>query len=89
MVNRGENLWTKLLRVRYLRNHSFFECEPRVEEYSLVWKGILNVKGWLRMGSCFCIGDGWSINPGVGPWVPDLKDKILVLKEGIVVGPDL
>lgn len=45
---------------------SFFRCKVKKCD-SLVWKSILSAKNIVRIGTCFKVGDGWSINPWSDP----------------------
>lgn len=80
-----ETLWTRMLKAKYLKNHSFFECTKKVGD-SPIWKGILSSRAFLKKGVCFKIGNGSKIKIWTNPWIPSLQGKVPVLKEGIPRG---
>nr|XP_024930509.2 uncharacterized mitochondrial protein AtMg00310-like [Ziziphus jujuba var. spinosa] len=68
-----ECLWTRLMKVKYLKNDSFFSYKLK-KGTSWVWKGIIKSRDALRTGACFRVGDGSSIDLWKDPWVPDLPN---------------
>lgn len=60
---------------------SFFECKARPGD-SGVWKGILSSRDFIRKGSCFKLGHGWSINPWSDPWIPWMEGRSPKPKDG-------
>lgn len=69
-----DKLWTSIFRAKYLSNCSFFGCKAKCGDSS-VWRSILSSKQCMFNGSCFKIGNGWSINPSHDPWIPWLASK--------------
>lgn len=73
-----EALWSRMLRSKYLKGHTFFEHKiPRGA--SKVWRSIIEARQLILKGACFKIGNGF----GVQPWVPGAPQGIPRLKQGI------
>lgn len=54
------SLCIELLRRKYLHDGGFFQCKERYA--SQFWKGLLNIRRWLSLGSMWQVGDGSHIS---------------------------
>lgn len=50
---------------------------------SSVWQGIVSARQIIKKGACFSIGNGCNINLWTYPWIPNLLEVVLKIKEGI------
>lgn len=55
-----DSLCIELLRRKYLHDGGFFQCKERYA--SQFWKGLLNIRRWLSLGSVWQVGDGSHIS---------------------------
>ncbi|XP_015873962.1 uncharacterized mitochondrial protein AtMg00310-like [Ziziphus jujuba] len=77
-----ESLWTRLLKAKYLKNKTFFGCKFKAGNF-YVWKSILCSKDLIQRGSCYKVGNDWSIDPRQDPWVMEVEGKVPKIKEGV------
>lgn len=64
-----DNICVRMLRARYLKWQSFFEYLLK-KGCSVVWQGIIHAGKALKLGACYKIADGFSINMWIDLWVP-------------------
>ncbi|KAL5559785.1 hypothetical protein UlMin_035996 [Ulmus minor] len=57
------------LRSKYLHSTAFNDTTPKRFD-SCFWKAILQIRGVVKEGACYVVGDGCSIDPWKDPWVP-------------------
>lgn len=61
LANGEDCLWTRLLKAKYLQKTTFFGYTLK-KETSNIWQGLVKTRKLLRTASCFCFGDGSSID---------------------------
>lgn len=54
-----KSLCTELLRRKYLQDKRIFQC--KAEKGSQFWKGVVNIRRWMHLGSEWNLGDGKHI----------------------------
>lgn len=55
-------LWSRVMRAKYLKEQTFFE--HKVPRGALrVWRSIMDSSSLILKGSCFKLGDGFSVQP--------------------------
>ncbi|XP_056695811.1 uncharacterized protein [Spinacia oleracea] len=70
----NNNLWTSIVRKKYLSNTSFFNCKPNPQQ-SQIWRDILKQRDILRKGIRWKIGNGKDINFWLDNWA--MKKSLL------------
>ena len=65
----------RALYSKYKVKEDWLRQEPRKNASSL-WKAIENLKGLIRKGACFRVGNGKSIDVWKDPWVPWIEGFI-------------
>lgn len=75
LASGDESLWTRILRARYLKGNSFFECKAK-KGGSYVWQRIFAARKFIYRGACYKLGNGYHINPWCDPWIPSLEGFI-------------
>lgn len=61
-----DNLWVKLLPLKYVGSGSFLQCKPK-KNSSWGWRSILTSRFLLQGNVCFKLGDGADIYPWSDP----------------------
>ena len=77
-----ENLWTRILKAKYLQRSSFFEHNLK-KGSSSIWRDIISARKALLKGFCFKFGDGLSIKPWCDLWVPGMPNGVPGLKDRV------
>uniref|UniRef100_A0A803QC51 RNase H type-1 domain-containing protein n=1 Tax=Cannabis sativa TaxID=3483 RepID=A0A803QC51_CANSA len=73
LLNEDQSLCCKVLKAKYLRNTSFFECAYKNSD-SWFWKIVKKTKEILQKGACKMISDGKESNVWTNPWVIHEQD---------------
>ncbi|KAL5572923.1 hypothetical protein UlMin_022520 [Ulmus minor] len=60
-----------ILRSCYLLWENFLDAIVK-PAHSPFWKAIMACRDVLKLGACYLVGDGWSIDPWKDPWVPNI-----------------
>ena len=67
-----DNICVRALRSKYKVDEDWLGSEPR-KNASHLWCAIEKLRPIIKMGACFLVGDGLSIDMWKDPWVPWLE----------------
>jgi hypothetical protein len=75
LVANEDKHWVRILKSKYL-NGSLFMAASTPSSCSWLWKGILNTRDLLKIGTCTIIGNGEHTSVWEDPWIPTLENFI-------------
>jgi hypothetical protein len=68
-----DSICVRALRSKYKVDEDWLGSEPR-KNASHLWRAIEKLRPIIKMGACFLVGDGLSIDMWKDPWVPWLEE---------------
>ena len=82
LVAGKDELWSSLLKSKYLSKENFFDYHLK-SGVSYTWRSIISARDEIKSEICYNLRDSKSIRPWKDPWIPWLQGRVPILKNGV------